>query len=152
MIYDNYIGIDPDTECSGLSFLETKTKRLECLALSFFQLFDYLKFVKEQSEKSKETVQIIVECGYLNLSNWHVNPKQSNAVSAKIGNSTGRNHEVARKIIEMCQYLKLDYKEVRPTTEKWTPTACKKITGVNLKSINSDFRQDVVDAIKLIWR
>ena len=97
------IGIDPDVEKNGVAIKNGDD--ISLLNLTFFELFERLKDLKN------ENVKIYIECGYLNKSNWHKVGKGSAALNAKIGNSTGRNHEVARKIVEMCEYLNLDYKE-----------------------------------------
>ena len=102
------IGIDPDVTKSGVAFKNGKL--IELSNLSFFQLFDYLSFYEK--EEIKPTIYI--ECGFLNGSNWHINRKQSNAISAKIGERVGANFEVAKKIIEMCEFLGLTYLKVKP--------------------------------------
>jgi len=146
MKFDNYIGIDPDVTKSGVAFLETKSKKLELANLSFFQLFDYLKFVKQKYNFLNESVFIKIECGFLNKSNWHKVNSGSSALNSQIGQRTGANHEVAKKIVEMCQYLEFDYLEVKPTKSKVTHEYFKKLTGILTKT-----NQEQRDAGMLIW-
>ena len=150
--YDNYIGIDPDVTLSGVAFLETKTKKLEVSALSFFQLFGYLKNVFTARDESKQTIQIVIESGWENKSNWHLVPGQKSSVSALIGSKVGANHQIGKLIVEMCEYLELDYKLIRPTTQKWNKSFCEKVTKIDLSIIPGVNRQECIDAIKLIWR
>jgi hypothetical protein len=120
-----YIGLDPDTEKSGVAYYESKTKIMELSNLSFFQLFDYLNFCK-----SKGAFKVVIEAGWLNKSNWHKVANGSSAVNAKIGQRTGANHEVGKKIVEMCEYLELEYRLVKPTKKKLNSKDFNKVTGI----------------------
>lgn len=116
--YQNIIGIDPDCDKSGVAFLETSSKKLELSNLTFPLLLDYIKHVKEQHDESGQTVVFVVEAGYLNKSNWHVKGNNTR-VATMIGSHTGRNHEVARKIIEMIKHYGLEVIEARPLKKCW---------------------------------
>lgn len=117
--YNNIIGIDPDVEKNGVAFLETSTKKLEISSLTFPQLLDYMQFVKNQQDETGKSVVFIVEAGYLNKSNWHVKGNENKRIATAKGNSAGRNHEVARKIIEMAKHYGLDVIESRPLKKMW---------------------------------
>ena len=117
------IGIDPDVDKSGVAFI--KGNILELNNLSFFELFDYLKYIKE---KYKNPI-IYVECGFLNKSNWHNKSDRSAAFNSKIGERTGANFETAKKIIEMCEYLQISYVKIKPTARKTTNDYFKSLTG-----------------------
>lgn len=117
------IGIDPDTEKSGVAFL--KGKHLELNNLTFFGLLDYLKICKNESENLK----VYIECGFLNGGNRHLSNTKSNAFNSKIGERIGANHETAKKIIEMCEYLKIQFEKVKPTRTKSTNDFFKQVTG-----------------------
>lgn len=117
--YQNIIGVDPDTDKSGVAFLETSTKKIEISNLTFPKLLDYMQFVKKQSDESGQSVIFIIEAGYLNKSNWHVNGKDNKRVATAKGNSTGRNHEVARKIIEMATHYGLEVIPAKPLKKCW---------------------------------
>ena len=134
------IGIDPDVDKSGVAFKNGNEYTLE--NLTFFELFDFLKFYKEREEKPI----VYVEKGSLNKSNWHTKQSHSAAFNSKIGENTGRNFETANKIIEMCQYLKLPYVEVKPTRKKIDSETFKKLTGFTKRT-----NQEQRDSFMLIF-
>lgn len=134
------IGIDPDSQKSGIAI--KSGKNIELKNLTFFELFDFLKFYKEREEKPI----IYIECGFLNSSNWHINEKQSKPMVAKIGERTGANFETAKKIIEMCEYLNLDHIKIKPTRSKVNAVFFNQITGINKRT-----NQDQRDACMLIF-
>mgnify|MGYP000863314858 CR=1 FL=1 len=125
---DVFIGIDPDVDKNGVAYYVRQTKTLELANLTFFQLFDYLKFAKEN--KDTNTLTIVIEAGWLNKSNWHKVQYGTSSINAQIGQRTGANHEVGRKITEMCVYLGIDYKLVKPTKTKTTQDVFKKLTNI----------------------
>lgn len=122
------IGIDPDVDKSGVAFLNDNKLKLQ--NLTFFELFDFLKFYKEREVKPI----VYVEKGSLNKSNWHSKANKSSQWNAGIGSSLGRNFETANKIIEMCNYLNLQVVEVKPTKKKMDSDMFKKITGINKRT------------------
>lgn len=134
------IGIDPDTKLSGYARIQGDQLKLD--NLSFFDLFEELKFYKEREIKPT----IYVECGFMNKSNFHKKAGMSAALNAKIGERTGANFETAKKIVEMCEYLKLPYVKIQPKASKITNDYFKKITGINTRT-----NQEQRDAMMLIW-
>lgn len=133
------IGIDPDVDKSGVAFINGSTLTLE--NLTFFELFEMLKYYKEREEKPI----VYVECGFLNKSNWHRKAGKSAALNAKIGERTGANFETAKKICEMCEYLNLPYHKIKPTQSKVTSDYFKKLTGAKFRT-----NQEQRDAYMLI--
>lgn len=134
------IGIDPDTEKSGVA---TKIGRELILQnLTFFQLFEMLLFYETEEPKPI----IYIECGFLNQSNWHKKTNSSASINAKIGERTGANFEVAKKICEMCEYLGLEYMKVKPTRSKVNADFFKQITGIEKRT-----NQEQRDAFMLIF-
>jgi hypothetical protein len=134
------IGIDPDVDKNGVCFYNGTEYDLE--NLTFFELFDFLNFYKEREQKPT----VYIEKGSLNNSNWHIKQGNSAAFNSKIGENTGRNFETANKIIEMCQYLKLPYVEIKPTRKKIDSETFKKISGINKRT-----NQEQRDAFMLIY-
>ena len=134
------IGIDPDVEKSGFARIQGDQLKLD--NLSFFDLFEELKFYKEREIKPT----VYIECGFMNKSNFHKKAGMSAALNAKIGERTGANFETAKKIVEMCEYLKLPYVKIQPKASKITNDYFKKITGVNTRT-----NQEQRDAMMLIW-
>lgn len=106
------IGVDPDCSKSGVCILNKDLKTVHPKALEFFDLFALLHFEKENIEKVK------IEGGWLNkMSNWH--GAENVFTAAKIGKNIGANHETGKKIVEMCEYLRIPYIVSRPLTKKW---------------------------------
>jgi len=154
------IAIDPDCEKSGVAMLYAN-KQFELQSLEFPNLIDLIQSKKRFFDLhplnivgSPLNLIVIVEAGWLNQSNWHVNRGQSNRVAASIGNKTGRNHETGRKIIECLRYLDIDVREVRPLKKCWRGPDGK-ITHEELAyfvpGLPSRTSQDVRDALLLAW-
>lgn len=107
------IGIDPDVDKSGVATINKKTMQFTLKTLRFFEL---LKYLEENKEFIKE---VRVEASWLiKKTNWHAN-SQGTGVASRVGSSTGANHETGRKIIEMCEYLGIDYVQVKPLKKIW---------------------------------
>ena len=134
------IGIDPDVDKSGIAYINGHD--LELNNLTFFELFDYFKQLKEKFENPI----VYIECGFLNKSNWHSKALGSAGMNAKIGERTGANFETAKKIVEMCIYLKITHHQIKPTKSKITNSYFQSITG--LKAITN---QEQRDAFMLIY-
>lgn len=134
------IGIDPDVDKSGVAFLNGN--QLELYNKTFFQLLDYFKTMKEQHPG----IEVYVECGFLNKSNWHKSSGKSAAFNAKIGEHTGANFETAKKIVEMCEYLEIKYHKIQPRRSKIDNDYFKKITGYTGRT-----NQEQRDAFMLIY-
>lgn len=134
------IGIDPDVDKSGFAMLNGNQMKLA--NLTFFELFEELKFYKEKEIKPT----VYVECGALNKSNWHSKSNKSEKWNSNIGAALGRNFEVANKIIEMCEYLKIPYQKIKPRKSKTSSDYFKQITGINTRT-----NQEQRDALMLIW-
>lgn len=115
---DCVVGIDPDVEKSGCAFLEVATRRLEISTLAFPDLLDFLRYIKRQTEVTGKNVRVIIEAGWLNKAHWHLSPKDTKQSAAAKGNAAGRNHEVGRKIAEMCGHWQIPYELVRPLALK----------------------------------
>ena len=121
---DVVIGIDPDVEKSGCAYLEVATRKLEISTLTFPELLDFLRYIKRQSEVTQKNVRVIIEAGWMNKAHWHLSPKDTKQTAAAKGNSAGRNHEVGRKIAEMCDHWQIPYELIKPLALK--------VGGVNL--------------------
>jgi len=133
------IGVDPDTEKNGVCWFNN-SKDFSLHLYTFFELFIYF------GTQPKESVHIYIEAGWLNKSNWHKKNNGSAAVNATIGNRTGANHEVGRKIVEMCEYLGLDYTLIKPIKSKLKVSAFRQLTGFKGK-----VTQEEIDACMLVW-
>lgn len=151
---DRVIGIDPDCDRSGITELHVKSRCLNVTTLSFPLLMDYLRFLKSEFvDKMGESVVVVIEAGWKNESNWHAT-RSSPAAAAKIGQNTGRNHEVARKIAEMARHIGLEVDEIKPLRKCWegkdgkiTQEELSKIVGGLDKRLNQDAR----DSCLIAW-
>ena len=148
-MYDNIIAIDPDVDKSGVAFLEVASRKIETACLSFPQLMDYLQNVSP----ARENIVVVIEAGWRNRSHWHTTRKDNNRISAAKGNAVGRNHEVGRKIVEMCRHYGFEVIEQPPLRKCWKGKDGK-ITHVELAAftgIEGKTNQDQRDAALLAW-
>lgn len=147
------IGIDPDTEKSGVAMVEKETRRLECAALTFPQTIDYLRWLSQQQDKV-ESVRVIIEAGWLNKSNWHLHNRAANKYkAAAMGVSQGRNEEVSHLLGQMCDHYHLDYLFIKPLRKLWKGND-KKITAEELQAITGLMgrtNQEQRDAALIAW-
>lgn len=152
--YDYIIAIDPDVDKSGLAILETPQYSLTVLTLEFPKLLDALKGYKQVADKFNKTIIVVVEAGWLNQSNWHLKKGDNMRLASAKGNSTGRNHEVGRKIVEMCKHYGLEVIEQRPLRKCWKGKDGK-ITQQEIEQFIPDFpkrsNQEERDAALLAW-
>jgi len=138
------IGIDPDTEKNGVALRINKNFLL--YNFSFFKLYELLENIKNNAEFINAEIKVYIECGFLNKGNRHFKENESMQFNGKISERVGANHETAKKICEMCEYLKLDYEQVRPTSSKINSDKFKEVTGYEKRS-----NQEQRDALMLIW-
>lgn len=145
------IGIDPDIHKSGIAlYWKEKGKRhLTLENWKFFELYDFLY-------NNQEIIKYgVVEAGYLNSKSNFRDSKANARASSRIGKNVGSNHECARKIIEMFEYLEIPVYPVKPLKLVWGKDGKSKIshkefvkfTGIEFKSTNSEQR----DAGLLVW-
>lgn len=147
------IGVDPDVDKNGVALLNCENKGLKINCLTFPELLDYLRYIQRQAEVTKKNLLVVVEAGWLNKGNWHLNPKETKAAAAAKGNHAGRNHETGHKIVEMCQHWKIDVDEVKPLQKMWKGKD-KKITHEELArftGITGRTNQEGRDAALLAW-
>lgn len=135
-----FIGIDPDVDKSGVAISVPADNSMALNNYSFFQVFDCLKRVKADYD-----VRVIIEAGWMNKSNWHASSRNSSAAAAQIGQRTGANHEVAKKLAEMCRYLNIPYEEVKPEKSKVDSKYFAAITGITSRT-----NQEQRDAAMLV--
>lgn len=150
---DIIIAIDPDVEKNGVAYLNCENKNLEISTLSFPELLDYLRYVQRCAETTQKHLVVVVEAGYMNKGNWHLNPKDTKATAAAKGNHAGRNHETARKIVEMCKHWQMEVKEVKPLEKCWKGKD-RKITHEELArftGVMGRTNQEGRDAALLAW-
>lgn len=151
--YDVVIGIDPDVDKSGVAYVMVEARIIEVVSLTFADLLDYLRETRDTLTKEGRFFVVVVEAGWLNKAHWHVSKGGSAARSAAIGNHTGRNHEVGRKIVEMCRHYGIEVVEQPPLRKMWKGKDGK-ITHEELQiftGITGKTNQEARDAALLAW-
>ena len=141
------IGIDPDCKKSGFAAYRPSDKNLTVDAVAFFELFNKLTDLILHYPFVPFPIKVYIEAGWLiKKSNFHGKAGQTKSVGEMIAKKVGANHETGRKIVEMCEYLEIEYVLVEPMG-KITPEMFEKITGIKLKKKD----QDMIDAAMLVW-
>lgn len=144
------LAIDPDVTKSGVAVLDAETRLLTLHTLPFAQLLDLI----QQLHAQHPTLQVVVEAGWLNKSNWHLGYKDNARIAAAKGNATGRNHEVGRKLIEVCQHWGIDTIAAKPLTKRWrgkdgkiTHEELERVAKQHIKRCNQDARDAALLAL-----
>lgn len=146
--YNTVVAIDPDVDRNGVACLDVRTQKLDIRALSFPETLQFLHDIMPESK----TI-VIIEAGWLNHAHWHIGRYDSKANAAAKGNAVGRNHEVGRKIAEMCKYWNMPFRLVKPLKKIWQGKDGK-ITATELTSITGykgRTNQEGRDAALLSW-
>lgn len=152
MKYDIIIAIDPDTEKSGVATLDLDGMEVHAEAMPFPVLLDELS--NTQCLSRGKNIKVIVEGGWLVSAHWHLKAGDNKKTAAAKGNSTGRNHETGRKIVEMLAYWGIEHEVIHPLKKCWKGRDGK----ITLAELNSLLRgmgiremgrcnQDVRDAV-----
>ena len=128
-LYMITIAIDPDVDKNGVAIYNKIDNQLELQSLTFGELVDYLLVLS-----NKDVCQIIIEGGWLNHSNWHLSYHDNKRVACAKGNAAGRNHEVGRKIAELCKHWNINHKVIKPLRKCWKGKDGK-ITHEEIKSV-----------------
>ena len=153
MMDKKVIAIDPDVDASGIAIVNPTAKKVEEAGkIEITELFEFLRSNQPEGRK------IIVEAGWLNDSNWHIQGackyvRNPLARAAKIGYSTGENHRVGKIIAEMAKARGYEVQEVKPLKKCWKGTDGK-ITAEEIRHVtgySERTNQDVRDAILLAW-
>ena len=149
--HDVIIGIDPDTEKSGIGILNMSTRKLELTNMSFPVLLDNLQAWKKDEAENNRKVIVIVEAGWMNAKScFH---KAQGKSAEKIAKDVGANHETGRKIIEMCEHYGIEVIAQAPLRKCWRGKDGK-ITHEELAyftGITGRENQDARDAGLLAW-
>lgn len=156
MEYREIIGIDPDTEKSGVATLKIRDNKPEITLcrMAFPQLMGFLDMKAEEAKYGNDSITVVVEKGWFSSANYRINPKGGPRVAAAQGLDIGRNHETGRKIVEMARdYFNLKVEEVTPLRKVWHGHDGK-ITKEELESFAGPLprcNQDERDAALLAW-
>jgi len=149
-IIHTIVAIDPDVDRNGVACLDLVSKQLSVQNLSFPETLDFFLSMRESQ---KRDTMVIIEAGWLNHTHWHVKRGDSGRVIAAKGNAVGRNHEVGRKLAEMCEHWSIPFRLVKPLRKMWKSTDGK-ITATELAAITGykgRSNQEGRDAALLGW-
>ncbi|MBR5043024.1 MAG: hypothetical protein IKX67_07265 [Bacteroidales bacterium] len=156
---DYIVGIDPDTEKSGVALLDTKEIRLELQTLTFPELVDRIIYLRDKSRFEGKTICAVVEAGWKNSkSNFH---GYYGRRGEKIAKNVGANHETGKKLIELLVHWGIPVAEMAPLplridgVNMWSGPSGKitheeflAVTGYKASRTNQEER----DAALLAWR
>lgn len=163
---DIIIGIDPDVDKNGVAYLTTVNKHLTTFQMKFGELLLYLQRKCDEAKKAHQSFVVIIEGGWLNKSNWHLdgllNTKNKSLtiqsklrLAASIGKSQGENHQRGLDIVEFCEHFLIPHEVVKPYVHDWGLDHRSKISkleldyviGTKLKRNNQEER----DAALIAW-
>ena len=123
------IGIDPDTDKSGVAMLDTEKKVMVSIdSLTFPELMKCFSKTLPDHGYTKEDLLIVVEDSW--TGNEHIFRKESgykSGVNARMGYDVGRCHEVGRLIIAMGEHYGLNIVGKKALRKTWSGPD-KKIT------------------------
>lgn len=149
------IGVDPDTDKSGVATLKIEDGKpdLTLCRMTFPQLMGFLDAKTTEAAQGTD-ITVVVEKGWFSSANYRINPKGGPRVAAAQGLDIGRNHETGRKIVEMTRdYFGLNVEEITPLRKVWHGHEGK-ITKEELESFAGPLprcNQDERDAALLAW-
>ena len=147
------IAIDPDVEKNGIARLEVQAKQLQVYTMPFAKTLDYVEVEWHKASMQGDSFLVVVEGGWLNHSNWHINRERSRNHAAAIGNAVGRNHETGIHLCEVFRYRGIPL-VVRPPLRKCWKGHDRKITAQELEMITKQrirTNQEGRDAVLLAW-
>lgn len=146
------IGIDPDCDKSGYARLDKVNNTLTLGYYTFVELIRQL--IKDRDECKEREWVVIVEAGYLETRTQHHYSGDNPRVAARVGQKVGRNHETARKILELCEGLDLPCQEGKPLVKIWGKSHKDKISAMEFNALTGYTKrtnQEVRDAALLAW-
>lgn len=148
---DNIIGIDPDVDRSGVAWLHPTTREMECDALPFPELLDYLQYAKKFGQENNQSLVVVVEAGWLNEKSCYHTAKGKG--TERIAKNVGANHQVGKEIIKMCEHWSIPVVAQPPLRKVWSGPD-RKITAQELYTITGlggRNNQEMRDACLLAW-
>lgn len=154
--YDYVAGVDPDVDKSGVAFLDVREKCIVKVGnLPFPELIESLLY--STMNLGDKRMAIVIEASYITTTNWHTSRYETIRTAAKKGYAVGRNHETARKLVEMLRHQHLrnvDIIEQPPLRKSWSGND-RKITQDEIMqfvpNLPRRMNQDARDATLLAW-
>lgn len=149
---DYVVGIDPDCEKSGYAMIDKRNGKMTLASYTFVELIRHLKELRDGFDGLRPWV-VVVEAGYLEAKAQHHYFGENPRIAARVGIQVGRNHETARKIIEICKDEGIPVEERAPLRKIWKGRDGK-ITAEEFNALTGYTKrtsQDVRDAALLAW-
>ena len=97
---DIIIGIDPDTDLSGVARVDVAEKRVWADTLPFPLLLEYILTVREVARVKKKSLLVVVEASWKIAHNWHLTRYDTPRTAAKKGEDVGRCKELGKKLLK----------------------------------------------------
>lgn len=126
------IGIDPDITKSGVVEISKNDNKTAFFLKNFAEMIVYIDELLIRQKNGLNLI-VVIEAGWLNKSNWHLSNKMSLQVASKIGNSTGRNHQVGISFYEYLNHKNINCVLQKPLLKKWKGQGGK----INAKEFNN---------------
>lgn len=153
---DYIIGIDPDTDKSGVAQLKVAGREMGIFSSSFPELLDYLQRMRQKELMEGVKVLVVVEDSWRISHIW----KAQRGVSVreiekmlKIAENVGRCHAVGMNIVECARHYGLEVKEQLPLKKIWKGPDGK-ITHEEISAfirMGTRSNQETRDAALLAW-
>lgn len=144
------IGVDPDIDRNGIAVYNKDTKRMNIFSLTFAEAIERIIAIVEKGEPAI----VLVEGGWLNLSNWHFGYNYSKMKCAEIARRVGMNHECGILICEMLGYHNIPYHIIKPLEKHWKGKSGKisqeEITQF-IPNLPKRMNQEERDAALIAW-
>lgn len=112
-----YIGIDPDTDRSGVAIFSNNV--MQCAAIAFADMVGLILQMHKEAEQQGDEIIVIVEAGWLNKSNWHITFKDNAWLAAAKGIAVGRNQQVGKCLVELLRAENIQVVEQKPLRKIW---------------------------------
>lgn len=152
--YDLIIGIDPDVDKSGFAVLDTKKKEVRLGAYEFPIILSQLSTCERLIKANAKRLVVVVEASWMHTANWHLKRGESARQAAAKGYDVGRNHQVGKLIVELCQAWGIPVIGHAPLRKMWggkdnkiTHQELIQFCPVDRKTTNQEMR----DAALLAW-
>ena len=138
-----YIGIDPDTDRSGVAIFSNNV--MQCAALAFADMVRLILQMHKEAEQQGDELIVVVEAGWKNATNWHVSTKDTPWLAAKKGLAVGRNQQVGKCLVELLKAENVQVVEQKPLRKIWrkgkiSHAELAKLVKLNQKRTNQEMR------------
>ena len=137
-----HIGIDPDTDKSGVAIWNSETKTFDNITtMPFWELIEVL-------ETWTIPIMLHIEAGWnINKSNWHISKNQTKQTGENIAKKVGRNHQVGLLLEQYCIKNNIQYRLVNPMGK----INAKVFKDITKRVWDKDTNQEMRDAAMLVY-